>query len=93
MVSLGEAEAFFRVALMGFALILTLLMALTTVRVRSVKLLLVTLGFAVFFAKGILLTVGLFVPAIGLTFLATAEVILLDFAILVILYAGMVKAS
>lgn len=93
MVSLGEVEAFFRVALMGFALILTLLMGVATYRVRSVKLLLVTLGFLVFLAKGVLLTLAIFVTGLSRVFQASSEMIILDFGILVLLYAGMVKGS
>lgn len=88
-----ELDPFLRVALLGFALLLTLLMAITVYRVRSVKLLLVTLGFLGFALKGLFLTLGLFFPSFARGFGVPPEVLLLDFAILVFLYAGMVKAS
>lgn len=93
MVSLGELDPFFRVSLMGFALILTLLMGVAASRVRSSKLLLVTLGFLAFFVKGLLLTLGLFLEGLNRTFQATPEVLILDFVVLVLIYGGMVKAS
>ncbi len=93
MVSLSEVEPFFRVALMGFALILALLMGLATYRVKSVKLLLVTLGFLAFFAKGILLTLGMFISDLARTFQSSSEMIILDLTVLLLIYAGMVKGS
>ncbi len=93
MVSLGEVETFFRVALMGFAFILALLMGVATYRVKSVKLLLVTLGFLIFFAKGVLLTLGIFLTDLAEAFQTSSEVIILDFALLLLIYAGMVKGS
>ncbi len=93
MVSLGEVEAFFRVALMGFALILALLMGVATYRVKSLKLFLVTLGFLVFFAKGVLLTLGIFLTDLAEIFQTSSEMIILDFVLLLLIYAGMVKGS
>lgn len=93
MVSLGELDPFFRVALMGFALILALLMGVATVRARSVKLLLVSLGFLAFFVIGLLLTLGLFLEGASQTFQASSEVLIITFVALVLIYAGMVKAS
>ncbi len=91
MVSLADLEPFFRVGLMGFALILTFLMGVATYRVRSVKLLLVTFGFAAFSIKGLLLTLGMFFANLSRAFPANPEILIIDFAILVLLYAGMVK--
>ncbi len=93
MVSLSEAEPFFRVTLMGFALLLTLLMGVATYRVRSAKLLLVTLGFLAFFIKGLLLTMAIFLANLNRTFPANPEILFIDFAVLILLYAGMVKSS
>lgn len=93
MVSVAEAEPFFRVALLGLALLLTVLMAVTARRVGSGKLLLVTLGFLVFAVKGLLLTLGLFLSPFRNAFQASPEVLAIDFLILVLLYAGMVKGS
>lgn len=78
---------------MGFALLLTILMGVTTYRVKSGKLLLVTLGFLAFFIKGLLLTLGIFLTAFRDAFQANPEIMLMDFAILVLIYAGMVKGS
>jgi uncharacterized membrane protein len=93
MVSLSEVEPFFRVSLMGFALLLTLLMAVAAYRVKSGKLVLVTLGFLAFFIKGLLLTLGIFLTPFDRAFQANPEMILVDFVILVLIYAGMVKGS
>lgn len=88
-----EVEPFFRVALMGFALLLTLLVAVSAYRVGSAKLSLVTLGFLAFFVKGTLLTLGLFLPPVRQTFLASTEMIVIDFVILILLYAGTIKGA
>ncbi len=93
MVSLSDLEPFFRVSLMGFALLLTFLMGVATYRVKSGKLFLVTLGFLVFFIKGILLTLGIFLTAFNKAFQANPVMIIMDFAILFLIYAGMVKGS
>ncbi len=93
MVSLSEMEPFFRVSLMGFALLLSFLMGVATYRVKSVKLLLVTLAFLGFFIKGLLLTLGIFLTVFSRAFQANLEMVLMDFAILVLIYAGMVKGS
>jgi ABC-type dipeptide/oligopeptide/nickel transport system permease subunit len=78
---------------MGFALLLTVLMAVTTYRVKSLKMLLITLGFLAFFVKGLLLTLGIFLSTFNRAFHANPEMILVDFVILVLLYAGLVKGS
>ncbi len=93
MVLPSQVEPFFRVALMGFALILTVLVGISAYRVRSTKLLLVTLGFLAFSVKGALLTLGLFLTAFRQTFLASTEMIVVDFVVLLLLYAGTVKGA
>ncbi len=93
MVLLTEVEPFFRVALMGFAFILTFLVGISAYRVHSTKLVLVTLGFLAFSGKGVLLTLGLFLTAFHQTFLASTEMIVIDFLVLVLLYAGTVKTA
>jgi hypothetical protein len=84
-------EAFLRVALLGFAAILFGLLVATYGRVRSPKLLLIALAFLLFALKGLVLTVGLFVPALYAAFPVPLEFLLVDFLILVLLYAGTVK--
>ncbi len=88
MVTLADLEPFFRVGLMGFGLLLTFLMGVTMYRVRSVKLLLVMSGFMAFFIKGLLLTLGMFLPSLYRTFPANPEILIIDFAVLVLKYAG-----
>ncbi len=88
-----ELEPFFRVALMGFAFLLTFLVGFSAYRARSVKLLLLTLGFLAFAIKGILLTLGLFLTVFRQTFLSSTEMIVVDFIVLLLLYAGTVKSA
>ncbi len=78
---------------MGFALLLTFLVGFSAYRARSVKLLLLTLGFLAFAIKGILLTLGLFLTVFRQTFLSSTEMIVVDFIVLLLLYAGTVKSA
>ena len=82
---------FFRVALLGFSLILFVISAVTYKRIGSRRLLLVSLAFAMFFVKGLLLTLGLFVDGIGDNFDSSMLVTMLDFAIMAFLYLSVVK--
>jgi len=84
-------KLFFGVALLGFSLILFAVSAVTYRRVGSRRLLLVSLAFAMFFVKGLLLTVGLFADSLGDAFGSTVLVTMVDFAIMAFLYLSVVK--
>ena len=88
---MNNLEIFFRVALMGFSLILFVISAITYRRVQRTKLLLVSLAFALFFIKGLMLTLGLFIDSIGDVFSASVLLTMLDFGIMVFLYFSIVK--
>ena len=88
---MDDLEIFFRVALLGFSLILFAISAVTYKRIGSRRLLLVSLAFAMFFVKGLLLTLGLFVDSIGDNFDSSMLVTMLDFAIMAFLYLSVVK--
>jgi hypothetical protein len=82
---------FFRVALLGFSLILFVISAITYNRIRSRRLLLVGAAFGMFMVKGLLLTLGLFIDSIGDAFSTSVLVTIVDFAILAFLYLSVVK--
>jgi hypothetical protein len=84
-------KLFFGVALLGFSLILFVISAVTYKRIGSRRLLLVSLAFAMFFVKGLLLTLGLFVNSIGNVFGSDVLVTMVDFAIMAFLYLSVVK--
>ncbi|MCK5037582.1 MAG: hypothetical protein KAS16_00650 [Thermoplasmata archaeon] len=86
---MSNAEIFFKVGLMGFSLILFVISAISWKRIRSQRLLFVTLAFCLFFIKGLILTVGIFYENVG--FEMSTEAIMLDFAILILLYLGIAK--
>lgn len=88
---MNNLEIFFRVALMGFSLILFVVSAITYRRVKRTKLLLVSLAFALFFVKGLMLTLGLFINSIGDVFQSSVLVTMLDFGIMLFLYFSVVK--
>lgn len=88
---MDNLDMFFRVALLGFSLILFVISAVTYKRIGSRRLLLVSLAFAMFFVKGLLLTLGLFVASIGDNFDSSMLVTMLDFAIMAFLYLSVVK--
>ena len=88
---MDNLEIFFRVALLGFSLILFVISAVTYKRIESRRLLLVSLAFAMFFVKGLLLTVGLFVEGVGDLFDSSMLVTMLDFVIMAFLYLSVVK--
>ena len=88
---MNNLEIFFRVALMGFSLILFVISAITYRRVQRTRLLLVSLAFALFFIKGLMLTLGLFIDSIGDVFHASVLTTMLDFGIMVFLYFSVVK--
>ncbi len=74
---------------MGFSLILFAISAISWKRIRSQRLLFVTLAFCLFFIKGLILTVGIFYENMG--FQMSMEAIILDFAIMILLYLGIAK--
>ena len=88
---MNNLEIFFRVALMGFSLILFVISAITYRRVQRTRLLLVSLAFAMFFVKGLMLTLGLFIDSINDLFQTSVLVTMLDFGIMVLLYFSVVK--
>lgn len=88
---MNNLELFFRVALMGFSLILFVISAITYRRVQRTRLLLVSLAFALFFVKGLMLTLGLFIDSIGDVFQTSVLVTMLDFGIMLFLYFSIVK--
>jgi hypothetical protein len=88
---MDNLDMFFRVALLGFSLILFVISAVTYKRIGSKRLLLVSLAFAMFFVKGLLLTLGFFVDSIGDNFDSSMLVTMLDFAIMAFLYLSVVK--
>ncbi|RLC80498.1 MAG: hypothetical protein DRI61_05650 [Chloroflexi bacterium] len=88
---MNNLELFLSVALTGFSLILFVISAITYRRVQRTKLLFVSLAFALFLAKGLLLTLGLFIDSIGDVFHASVLVTMLDFGIMLFLYFSVVK--
>lgn len=86
---MSNAEIFFKVGLMGFSLLLFVISAVSYKRIRSQRLLFVTLAFCLFFIKGLILTAGIFMDGIG--FEMSTEAIMLDFAIMILLYLGIAK--
>ncbi len=88
---MSNAEIFFKVGLMGFSFILFAISAISYKRIKSQRLLFVTIAFAIFFVKGLLLTMGIFSESVGDMFNSSIEVIILDFVILIMLYLGIAK--
>ena len=88
---MNNLELFLSVALTGFSLILFVISAITYRRVQRTKLLFVSLAFALFFVKGLMLTLGLFIDSIGDVFQSSVLVIMLDFGIMLFLYFSVVK--
>ena len=88
---MNNLEIFLRVALMGFSLILFVISAITYKRARRTKLLFVSLAFCLFFVKGLMLTLGLFVESVESLFQTSVLVTMLDFGIMVFLYFSVVK--
>ena len=88
---MDNLKLFFGVALLGFSLILFAISAVTYKRIGSRRLLLVSLAFAMFFVKGLLLTLGLFIYSIGDNFGSSVLVTMVDFAIMAFLYLSVVK--
>lgn len=88
---MDNLELFFTMALMGFSLILFVISAITYKRVKSIRLLLVSAAFGIFFVKGLLLMVGLFSDAVSDVFAASIWIIILDFGIMAFLYLSVAK--
>ncbi len=76
---------------MGFSLLLFVISAISYKRIRSQRLLFVSMAFCIFFVKGLVLTIGIFSEGVADMFNASIEVIILDFAILILLYLGIAK--
>lgn len=80
-----------RVALAGFSGMLFAISLISYSRVRNNRLLFISAAFAVFFAKGLVLTLAIAVESLDWTFSASVPVIALDFLILVSIYFGIAK--
>lgn len=89
--ALEALEVFLRITLAGLSGILAILTLVAYGRVRSTKLLLIGLGFVAFLAKGVLLVVGIFNADAFAAFPTSVGVLLLDLAVLALLYGGTVK--
>ena len=88
---MDTVEVFLRVALMGFSLLLFITSVVSYVRVRNNRLLFISLAFAVFFVKGLVLSLAIFVDSVNSAFTASVQLIVLDFVILALIYLGIVK--
>ena len=88
---MDNLQLFFTVALMGFSLILFVISAIAYKRIGSPRLLLVSLAFCLFFIKGILLMLGLFVEAVDEVIYSSVWIIILDFGIMAFLYLSIVR--
>jgi len=84
-------EVFLRVALMGFSLLLFITSVVSYMRVRNNRLIFISLAFAFFFAKGLVLSLAIFMDSVNSAFSASMQLILLDFVILALIYLGIVK--
>ena len=88
---MDTVEVFLRVALMGFSLLLFITSVVSYVRVRNNRLLFISMAFAVFFVKGLVLSIAIFADSVNTVFSASEQLILLDFVILALIYLGIVK--
>lgn len=84
-------EVFLRITMAGLAAILAFLTLAAYARVRSGKLLLVGLAFLAFFAKGAILVAGIFEANAFALLPTSAAGLLLDDAVLALMYTGTVK--
>jgi hypothetical protein len=84
----GDLEMFLRVGIAGLALLLLLVSVVSFARVRSTKLGLLALAFALFAAKGLLLVLEGFGRPVDL---GTTASLGLAFAALVLLYVAVVR--
>jgi hypothetical protein len=89
--ALAPVDLFLRIALFGLALLMAVLTLAAYGRVRSIKLLLISLGFIAFGAKAGLLVLGIVDPGAYRTFTAPTELLAFDFAAIALLYAGTAK--
>ena len=88
---MSNVEIFFKVGLMGFSLLLFAISAISYKRIGSQRLLFVCIAFAIFFVKGLVLTLGIFIGAVDEWFSASIQLIILDFLIMILLYLGIAK--
>lgn len=89
--SLALVDLFLRIALFGLALLMSVLTFAAYGRVRSAKLLLISLGFLAFAAKAGLFVLGIMDPGAYRTFTVPTELLAFDFAAIALLYAGTAK--
>lgn len=88
---MGNLEIFLRVCLMGFSLLLLITSIISYVKVKNTKLLFVSLAFLGFFIKGLLLTLAVLIGSFKEPFGASMAILVLDFAILIMIYIAVVK--
>ena len=86
-----NVEIFFKVGLMGFSFLLFAISAISYNRIRSQRLLFVSIAFGIFFVKGLLLTIGIFMIPRPDWLEISIHLIVLDFLIMIMLYLGIAK--
>lgn len=86
-----NVEIFFKVGLMGFSLLLFAISAISYKRIKSQRLLFVSVAFGIFFFKGLMLTAGIFMTPTPDWLEISIHLIIIDFAILIMLYLGIAK--
>ena len=89
--NMDRIEIFLRVCLAGFSLLLVATSALAYYRVRNIRLLFITLAFGFFLVKGLLLTISIFLWQYEDILGETESALLLDFAVLAMLYMSVAK--
>ena len=82
-------EVFLKICVLGISGIMLVPSILSYLRLKSVKLLFVSIAFVLFFTKGILMVLGLFVA--NFDFTEPMALLLLDIGVLFALYAAAVK--
>jgi hypothetical protein len=82
-------EVFLKICVLGISGIMLVPSILSYVRLKSVKLLFVSIAFILFFAKGLLMILGLFVA--GFDYTEPMTLLLLDIGVLFALYAAAAK--
>ncbi|MDD5502940.1 MAG: hypothetical protein PHH26_05695 [Candidatus Thermoplasmatota archaeon] len=82
-------EVFLKICVLGISGIMLVPSILSYLRLKSVKLLFVSIAFVLFFIKGVLMVLGLFLTGLG--YAEPMALLLLDIGVLFALYAAAAK--
>jgi hypothetical protein len=87
---MNELEIFLRFSLAGLAIVITSISLISYWKLKTLKMRLASLGFCLFAAEGILLSIGIFLPIVE-TYITVELTVCIAFLALIFFYLSILK--